>query len=86
MRQRAVHDRDRATAFAGRENHLSTDKNYPQAETSLEPSTSAISPPTEIGPELRLATKGPSQRIIVSIFPPRSFPIHIHIISAYVLI
>jgi hypothetical protein len=85
-RQRTVLIRDRATAFTGREQHLQTDTNYPQTQRTFELTTSAISPPTDIGHEPGPATNGSSRRIVASIFQQTSFPVHIRIISAYVLI
>lgn len=85
-RHRTVRIRDRATTITGQEQHLPTDTNYSQTDHGLERTTSAISQPTDIGREPRLPTNGSSRHIVASIFPPTSFPVHIRIISAYVLI
>ena len=85
-RQQTVRIRDQATTSTGRDRESAADTNRPQTVRSLALSTTVISPLTDIGREPRLAECFPSRRIVVSIFPPVSFPVRIRIIPAYDLI
>lgn len=82
-RQQTVRIRDQATTSTGRDRESAADTNRPQTVRSLALSTTVISPLTNIGREPRLAECFPSRRIVVSIFPPVSFPVRIRIIPAY---
>jgi hypothetical protein len=85
-RQQTVRIRDRAPASTVRDQASAVGTNCPQTVPSLALSTSAVSPLTNIDREFRLAENSPSRRIVVSIFPPTSFPVHIRIIRAYAFI
>lgn len=85
-RQQTVRIRDQATTSTGRDRESAADTNRPQTVRSLALSTTVISPLTNIGREPRLAEYFPSRRIVVSIFPPVSFPVRIRIMPAYDLI
>jgi hypothetical protein len=85
-RQQTVRIPERTTDTAVREQALAMIANRPQTVRSLARSTSTISLLTKIGCEPRQAKNCPSRRIVVSMFPPASFPVHIRIIPAYVLI
>ncbi len=85
-RQQKVCIRECTTDTAVREQALAMGANRPQTVRSLALSTSTISPLTNICREPRQAKNCPSRRIVVSMFPPTSFPVHIRIIPAYVLI
>lgn len=85
-RLQTAHFRDQATTSDGRDRESAADTNCPQTVRSLALSTTVISPLTNIGREPRLAEHFPSRRIVLSIFPPVSFPVRIRIIPSYDLI
>jgi len=85
-RQQPVRIRDHASVSTVHDQGSAADSNCPQTVRSLELSTSAISPLTNFDRESRLAMNCPSRRIVVSISPPTSFPVHIRIIRAYAFI
>jgi len=85
-RQQTVRNRDQATASTVCDQAFARDGRNPQTVRSLALSMSAISPLTNIDRESRQAMNCPSRRIVVSIFPPTSFPVHIRIIPAYAYI
>ena len=85
-RPQQVRIRERITDTAVREQTLAMIANRPQTVRSLALSTSTISPLTKIGYVPRQAKNCPSRRIVVSIFPPTSFPVHIRNIPAHVFI
>jgi len=85
-RQQTVRFRDQATASTGCDQEPTADTNCPQTVRNLALSTSPISPLSEVVNELRLAKKNPCRRIVVSIFPPISFPVRIRILPVYDLI
>ncbi len=82
-RQQTVRIRDQATASAGCDQGSAADTNCPQTVRNRALSTSTISPLTNIGREPQLAENSPSRRIVVSVFPPISFPVHIRILPDY---
>jgi hypothetical protein len=82
-RQQTVRSRERTMVSTIRKQALAADTNCPQTVRSLELSTSTISPLTGLDREPRLAMNCPNRRIVVSIFQPISFPVHIRIIPAY---
>ena len=84
--QQTVHIREASTAFTGRKRELAVAINCPQSVRRLELSTPMKLPQTGIGRAFQQATNRPRHRIAVSILPPTSFPVHIQIIPAYVLI
>ena len=85
-RQQTVRIRDRASVSTVCDQASAADANGSQTVRSLLPSTSAISPLTNIDRDSRLAMNCPNHRIVVSNSPPTSFPVHIRIIRAYVFI
>ncbi len=85
-RQQNVRIRERTTDTTVREQALAMGANRPQTVRSLALSTSTISPLTNISREPRQAKHCPSRRIVVSMFPPISFPVHNRNIPAHVLI
>ena len=85
-RQQTVRIRDHALVSTVCDQAAAANTNGSQAVRSLAPTTSAISPLTNIDRESRLAMNCPSRRIVVSISPPTSFPVHIRIIRAYAFI
>ena len=84
--QQIVHIRELSTAFTGRNRGLAADIQCPQSVRRHELSTPVSLPQTGIGLVFQQATNRPRHRIAVSILPPTSFPVHIQIIPAYVLI
>jgi len=85
-RQQTARIHDQATTSTICDQAAVTSTDCPQTVRSLALSTTGISPLTNIGREPRLAEHFPSRRIVVSIFPPVSFPVRIRIIPAYDLI
>jgi hypothetical protein len=85
-RQQTVRIPERTPDTAVREQALAMGANRPKTVRSVALSTSTISPLTNIGREPRRANNCPSCRIVVSMFRPASFPVHIRIIPAYDLI
>ena len=85
-RQQTVHIRDLATASTVRKQESAVDINCPQSVRRLELSTLMNLPQTGIGHAFQQATNRPCHRTAISILPPTSFPVHIQIIPAYVLI
>jgi hypothetical protein len=85
-RQQTVRIRDQATASTGCDQGSAADTNRPQTVRNLPLSTATISPLTNIGREPRLIENSPSRCIVVSIFPPISFPVRIRILPVYDLI
>jgi hypothetical protein len=85
-RQQTVHIRAQATALTVCDQAAGVDTNCPQAIRGLALSTTGISPLPEVVNEPRLAKKSPCRRIVVSILPPITFPVHIRILPVYDLI
>ena len=85
-RQQTVRIRERTTDTAVREQASAMGAIRPQTVRNLALSTSTIAPLTNIGREPRPAKNCPSRRIVVSVFPPISFPVHIRNIPAHVFI
>lgn len=85
-RLQTVRIRDQAKVATGRDQAAVASTDCPQTVRGLVLSTTVISPLTNIGREPRLAEHFPSRRIVVSIFPPVSFPVRIRIVPAYDLI
>jgi hypothetical protein len=85
-RPQAVRIREHTTASTVRQQALAMGANRPQTVRSLALSTSTISPLTNIGRKPRQARHCPSRRIVVSMSPLTSFPVHISNIPAHVLI
>jgi len=86
VRKQPVHIREFSTAFTGRNRGLAADKQCPQSVHRPGLSAPANLPQTGTGCVFQQATNRPRHRIAVSILPPTSFPVHIQIIPAYVLI
>ena len=84
--QQIVHIRELSTAFTGRNRGLAAYIQCPQSVRRHELSTPVSLPQTGIGRAFQQATSRPRHRIAVSALPPTSFPVHIQIIPAYVLI
>ena len=85
-RQQTVRIRDQASVSTVCDQASAADTNGSQAVRSLAPTASTISPLTNTDREPRLARNCPNRRIVVSISPPTSFPVHIRIIRAYAFI
>ena len=86
VRQQTVHIHELSTAFTGRSHELAADMQCPRSVRRHELSTPINLPRTGVGRAFQQATNRPRHRITVSILPPTSFPVHIQIIPAYVLI
>jgi hypothetical protein len=85
-RQQTERIRDHASASTVCDHASVADTNGSHSVRNLAPSASANSPLTSIDRESRLAMNCPNRRIVVSISPPTSFPVHIRIIRAYAFI
>ena len=83
-RQQTVRIREPATALIVRKQASARSTRYPQTVRRLGQSASGISPLTNIGRKPRQAKNWPGRHIIVSMFPPISFPVHIRQIPAHV--
>ena len=75
-----------STAFTRHSQELAAYIQCPQTVRRHEWSTPISLPQTNIGLVFQQATNRPRHRISVSIFPPTSFPVHIHSIPIYVLL
>jgi len=83
-RQQTVRIHEPATALIVRQQASARSTRYPQTVCRLGQSASGISPLTTIGRKPRQTKNGPGRHIIVSMFTPISFPVHIRQIPAHV--
>jgi hypothetical protein len=83
---RTIHVRAQATASIVHERAAATDVNCPQTVRNREQSTSANWSRTQSVRDRGLAKNYPHRCIAVSILPSISFPVHVRIIPAHVLI